>query len=166
MVNWIQIHLAINHFPIVGSVIALALLMLCLVTSNLGIIRLSLSLSLIFAAFSIPAYFSGEFAESLAEQIQAIDDEQMGNHHRAAKTTALLGGLTAVFSALALGFVARLDRRGRMLMIFGNLLLNAFLALSAGYTGHLGGLLRHPELERIPDASIAPEPRSHHNHHH
>lgn len=161
MTNWIQIHLALNHIPIIGGIFSVPLLFLGLISKNEGIKQLSLFFSFMCAAAAVPAYYSGEWSEALAGAISAIEDNNLVSHHESAKTSTLFALFLALGSGLSFMLYSRFKKHSNIILI-ANILLASIVATHMAYTGHLGGLLRHPELKNPP----TPLPEDQHRHQH
>src|SRR5207253_10533361 len=71
LVNLAHLHLLLNHFPSVGTVIGLGLFVGSLVTQNDGLKRTSMLVLLLIAVSALPVYFSGNAA---FEAIQSRPD--------------------------------------------------------------------------------------------
>ncbi len=151
-----HLHLLLNHVPTVGTVIALALLIMSLIRKNDGIKRLSLELFCVIGLVTVIAYFSGLGTQPRLEEM-GLDTENIQRHHDAAFQAS-------AFMLLA-GFVAWLglwqSRRGAasrvhvpVLLVLGAITI-ALMARAA----NLGGEIRHPEIllvEGLPPATISP----------
>ena len=146
-----QIHLAVNHLPVVGALLATATLALAAVTRCAGARNLGFAL-LVFAALSaLPAYFSGEGAEKIVEDRPGVSDTLI-EHHEEAAARALAVTLGAGIIAAAALMAVR-SRRERALRILFALALLSSLASTGlmGRVAHLGGQIRHDEI-RPPSA--------------
>lgn len=160
------LHIVTNHIPIVGVPFALFLLLL-------GIWRKSDEMKsasfLIFAFLGIATlgvYLLGQGGEDFVEELSGVSHDAIENHQDFAKIAlGIIGGL-AVLSAFA--FVRYrgtqiLKRRSSQKLLTGdvvestdsyfpNWIVFSVLALSLisvgvlGYTGKLGGMIRHTEF--------------------
>jgi len=143
-VNAPQVHLMLNHLPVIGVLFVALVLAVGLLWRNGGILRLGLAMLVLVALAAIPVFLSGEPAEESIEDVTGVSHASIESHEDAAKP-AMIGlellGLVAL--------VALLRERGRGVPPrFAALLLIAVIALSSGlaWTAHLGGQIRHPEL--------------------
>lgn len=160
------LHIVTNHIPIIGVPLALFLL-------ALGIWRKSDELKsasfLIFAFLGIATlgvYLLGQGGEDFVEELAGVSHDAIENHQDFAKIAlATVGGL-AVLSAFALiryrglHFLKRNSSQklltGDVIQTTGsyfpNWIVFSILALSLasvavlGYTGKLGGMIRHTEF--------------------
>lgn len=141
----VHIHLLLNHVPVIGTLVAIALLAWALLRRNPALTRASLGMFVVFALAGIVVYLTGEPAEHLVEDLPGVSHDAIEAHEEAAfLATALLGGL----GALALGGLVALRRapsvpRGFAILTLGFSLLPA---TAMGWTANLGGKIRHTEI--------------------
>jgi putative Mn2+ efflux pump MntP len=63
-----HLHLIINHIPLLGMLYGAFLLVVYFFRQNLGsVLLIALGLILISALFSVPTFYSGEWAEDIVE---------------------------------------------------------------------------------------------------
>jgi uncharacterized membrane protein len=150
-----QIHLAVNHLPVVGALLATATLLLAAVTRRACTRNVGFGL-LVFAALSVlPAYFSGEGAEEIVEHRPGVSEALIERHEDAAAWAlgvTLAAGVVAATALLAV----RLQRERAVRLLFAIALLLALASTGVmGQVAHLGGQIRHDEI-RSPAASGEP----------
>jgi hypothetical protein len=142
--NGAQLHLALNHLPVVGVLIATLLLAGALIVRSDGVRRAAL---LLFAACGIAAagaFFTGEPAEDGSENLPGVERTLIHDHEEFAEG-ALIG--TAILAVLALGAVVVERKRAVPAWVAGVILVGGMGASGAmAWTAHLGGLIRHTEL--------------------
>jgi len=144
--NGAQIHLVVNHLPIVGSLIAVLVLLAGSILKNPTVRRTGVALLAFAALTTLPAYFSGEEAEEVIEHLPGVSEALIHDHEEAAELAlALLAG-AGVLAAATLGLgVMKKEKWESKLQVF--CLLAAVISFGAlANTGHLGGLIRHPEI--------------------
>ena len=141
-----QIHLALNHLPVVGVLLAAAVLGLATITRQGAARNFGLGL-LVFAGVSaLPVYFTGEGAEELVEHRPGVTGALIERHEDAAArglAVTLASGAIAVAALIAV----RLQREHVAQALFRVALVAALgsTALMA-QAAHLGGQIRHEEL--------------------
>lgn len=142
--NQAQVHLLLNHVPVLGVVFA-ALLTSAGVARDSAELRKAGLWAFVLAGLSaLPAYFSGEGAEHVVESLPDVTDQLIHAHEEAAEK-ALAGALAlAAVSAglLAAFWKGELPRKAALAAMALSLPVLALLA----YAAHLGGLVRHTEL--------------------
>lgn len=150
-----HLHLILNHVPTVGTVIALALLVMALIRRNEGMKRLSLELFCVIGLVTIIAYVSGLGTQPSLEEM-GLDTVAIQRHHDAAFQGSVLMLLTGFVAWVALWT----SRRGVPTRIHVPIILvlaTLTFALMAR-AASLGGEIRHPEImiEGAPPVTISP----------
>ena len=142
-------HLILNHFPSIGTAIALGLLLCALYLKSEDLSRASLFLFVIFALICIPTYVSGGATRSALERSPELSVDAMLAHQDAA--TLAFGALliTGWISWLALWQYRRFARPHRYMLPAVLVLGIVTLALMVS-TGSLGGDINHPEIRLDP----------------
>lgn len=139
--NAAEIHLALNHLPVLGAPFAAALLASGAWRKSDELVAAGLWTLVLCGLSAVAAYFSGAKAADLLLELPDPATKQIGAHIHAARLT-LYGSLAC--AALALGcLLARLSSRTKAMVA-----LCAALALTAqaGLTAHLGGEICHSEI--------------------
>ena len=142
--NAVQIHLMMNHAPIMGVIAAFALLVMAHVWNSKDVLRVAMWVCVATGLATIPVFFTGEPVEKAVEHLPGVTENLIETHEDAARITfALLGGLGLLSLVALLRYRVREIPRG---MATAALALALVAAVSAGWTGHLGGSIRHSEL--------------------
>ncbi len=142
--NAAQIHLMLNHLPVIGALFATVILAAGLLWRNALLQRLALGTLVVVALAAVPVYLSGEPAEEIIEHAAGVEKSVVKTHEDMAQV--------ALIAVEVIGFVALvalvLYRRRAMATGFAAVLLIAMFALcgTLAWTAHLGGQIRHPEL--------------------
>ena len=94
--NWVHLHLALNHIPVLGALFGALLLAVGLVRRSDELQRVSLWALALLAAVTIPIKFTGDFAsEALAPKdgipARVTFEEKMLNAHEQAADQATTG---------------------------------------------------------------------------
>jgi hypothetical protein len=150
-----HLHLLLNHVPTIGTVIAVALLLMSLIRRNEGMKRLALELFCVIGLVTVIAYLSGLAAQPGLEEAGA-SKAAIQLHHDAAFQGSALMLLTGFFSWLGLWRSRRgvPSRKNVALILLLSALTFALMARAAA----LGGEIRHPEIvvEGAPAVTIGP----------
>jgi glucan phosphoethanolaminetransferase (alkaline phosphatase superfamily) len=151
--NDAHFHLAINHLPIVGLLIGILTLLTGLILKKEDVKLTALGIFIFSAITSIVAFYTGEGAEEVVENIAGVSETLIHTHEEYAESfftlTLILGGLSLI------SFVVEVKKLklSKYLM-----LVCLFLAIADGilakYVGTSGGEIRHSEI-RI-DAKTIP----------
>lgn len=150
--NAAQIHLAINHVPVVLSAVSLVFLALGFFRRNESQSRSGLGLVIAAGLFAIPAFLTGEPAETVIEGLGQSVRPYIHAHEESAEVALILieaSALAAIVGFYALKKRPELVRKVLSLALVLNLLVFAKLAQVA----HQGGLIRHTEI-RSDDSSL------------
>jgi hypothetical protein len=104
------------------------------------------------ALAAIPAYLTGEPTEEAVERAPGVSEPTIDRHDQAASTVLAavegLGGV-ALLGMLIVRTAAALPR----VFVAGVLVLVVAVSGLFGWTGHLGGQIRHPELRAAAPAA-------------
>lgn len=138
-------HLAINHLPIIASIIAFLVLLFGLLFKQKVVQNVGLAL-FIFAAFAaIPSLFTGEAAHEYLEGSLPLEESYVERHEDRAKIFSFaLGGL-ALLASVGLILYRRWEHRTtfwNILVLLASLIVLWF----AKETGTTGGEIRHTEI--------------------
>ena len=150
--NLVHYHLLLNHFPTVGTLVALALFIAALVGKREDLTKASLGIFLIIAILTLPVYMSGKSAEKLVKDQQGVSAVAIEAHQDAAFFAFILMQLTGAAAWLALWQYRRMAKPGRGV-------LPAVLVLSVITFGvmaraaDMGGEIRHSEI--VSEATTA-----------
>ncbi len=143
--NAAQIHLALNHIPLFFSIIGGLILLLGLFRKNDGFITLSLYMLIAAALFTAPVFLTGEGTEELVEKAVGVNESAIESHEDMAKISLIVIIITGVFA------LAGLLLRKKIPIAKGLLPFTVVLSLASfgtmAQTAHLGGLIRHTELQ-------------------
>jgi len=151
----VQIHLLLNHAPIMGSLLATALLAWGLFRKNEEVVRVSLYILVGSALAALPVYFSGEGAEEAVEHLPGVVENLIEDHEHLAKVAIMImEGL----GLAALGGIFFSFRKQTLPLWYAGLLLALGLVNGGvmAQTAHLGGLIRHSEIR----AGAAKDPQN------
>ncbi len=164
--NLAHIHLLINHFPTIGTIIALGLFLVALVSKSSDLRLASLVLFFLISLITLPTYMSGNAAEEMLRGRTGVSFAAIEAHRNAAQLAVVFMELTGVISWFGLWKFRRQSSFGRGTLP-AVLLLSIVTLGVVGYAANLGGGIRHPEIEdsdakKIPGAKkvlVVPEQR-------
>lgn len=163
--NAAHLHILFNHFPIIGFLIGLCVL-LAGVFMGQSILRQTGLLILFLAALAgIPTYYSGHEAEELVERFAA---KTAVDEHAAAAEWAYYLTLTTGAAAAAAFIAGWKDWKWNRYATIGVVVLGSLSSAALLRTGLLGGKIRHTEFSDEtpqPPAEYS-EPMIPHTHNH
>ncbi|MCX7925759.1 MAG: hypothetical protein N2554_08120 [Fimbriimonadales bacterium] len=144
--NGAQLHLMLNHLPVMGALFTLLLLSWGLIRRSTEIQKVALVAVLLTGLSSVPVYLTGEPAEHVVEEMAGVDKAALDEHESMGKFALWCGVGLAVAAAVALGVGAR-NPNGLVVGAAVVWLVNALVFGVMGYTAHIGGQIRHPEIK-------------------
>jgi len=138
-------HLLLNHFPSVGSVFAVGLLLSALYLKSEDLTQASLILFVILALLAIPTFVSGAATRWAIEANAGISSELIAAHQDAAVLALIALLITGWLAWFSLWQHRRLARRSSW-SLPAVLVMALVSLLSMAQVGGLGGDINHPEI--------------------
>jgi uncharacterized membrane protein len=155
--NLAHLHLVLNHFPIVGTVIGLGLFVVSLAGKNDDLKRASLIVLAAVALLALPTFFSGIGAQRAIRNDPAVSAVLIERHEGAALLALFF---VEIAGALALvGLWQRHVSTGQrsswtlMAVLFFSVVTAGLMAR----VGTTGGEIRHPEIRVAQEVGGTPE---------
>lgn len=140
-----HVHLLLNHFPIVGTIIGLGLFLVALLAKSDHLKQVSLVVLLGIAMLAFPTYLSGSAAAEEIEQLPGVSKKLIEAHQNSALLAFLFMEMTGSFAWLGLWQFRRLARFPRWNLTLV-LILSVVTVLLMSTVGNTGGGIRHPEI--------------------
>ena len=150
--NLPHVHLLLNHFPIIGTLIALGLYLFALIGKSEDLKRASLVIFAGIALLSIPTYMSGNGAEEALRKLPAVSKNAIAAHNNAALVSLVFMELTGMFAWLGL-WQSRRFLHARNWTVVTVLLLSVVTVYFMTLTGNTGGQIRHSEILSAQEAT-------------
>ncbi|MCS6920101.1 MAG: hypothetical protein NZM28_10050 [Fimbriimonadales bacterium] len=159
--NGAQLHLMLNHLPVMGALFSLLLLSWAIIRRSPELLKTALGAVVLVGLTSVPAYLTGEPAEHVIEHMPGVDEAYISEHESLGKFALTSGVVLSIAAAVTLGVGLR-SPKGLLMGATLVWLINALVCGVMGYTAHSGGMIRHPEI-RGGAATTAPpnEPMNH-----
>lgn len=154
--NDAHLHLAVNHFPLVGLVIGILILILGYLLKSRQVKPTALGIFIFSALAAIVANYTGEGAEEIVENIPGIGEAYIETHSDYSEQfltlMLILGGasLVTLFMGIKKWEIAKF---GYILVI----ILAIASSISAKYVGTSGGEIRHTEIRKSATTANQPE---------
>lgn len=150
-------HLVVNHFPIIGTILALGVLITGLFLKNNSVKNTAYVLFIVAAIFAVFSMQTGEGAEEMVENFPEIGKAIIHEHEELAEKLALvlyaMGGLSLL--ALFLNFIKNTKEKLVSFFILGLGVASLFLIQKVGTTG---GEIRHTEIRAdSANSKVLPE---------
>jgi uncharacterized membrane protein len=143
--NPAQVHLLLNHLPVVGAPFAAALLIIGALMRSADVRKVGYWALIALAIITVPTYLSGDPAHEFVDPFPGTSHELAEQHEQAAQI-ALIATVVLGLGVLA-GLIA--FRRAAGAPVWFHI---AALVLAVGvsgvmaWTAHLGGQVRHEEI--------------------
>ena len=143
--NDAHLHMVVNHFPIIGTIFGLGILITGIVMKNTVVKNVAYVLFVIAAIFGAVSMSTGEGAEEIAENLPSVTDQIIHEHEEMAEKLALvlyvLGGISLL--GLFMNFKNHAKANLISYLAFVVALVGVFLGKQTGTTG---GEVRHTEI--------------------
>jgi predicted small integral membrane protein len=140
-----HLHVLLNHFPSVGTVIAVGLFITSYHLKSEDLKRASLVLFLLLGLIAIPTYISGAAARWAIQGNDGISQEIITAHMDVALMSFTFLGITGCLAWLALWQERRFASTPKWNLI-AVLVTSLISLLYMSRTGNIGGHINHPEL--------------------
>jgi uncharacterized membrane protein len=156
--NFAHLHLLLNHFPIIGTIVGLGLFLISLLGKNEDLRRASLIIFPAMALLAIIAFFSGVGAQGAIRKAPGISEALIERHQGAAMLAMLFMQTTGALSLVALWRAQGKQRPARWDWSLSAVLLFSIMTVGLmARVGTTGGDIRHPEIvsgqEDVADGS-------------
>lgn len=140
-----HIHLLLNHFPTIGTIIGGGLFILALIMKSDDLKRASLVILLGIALLSIPTYMSGNGAQDAIKAMPGVSRSLIETHEGAAFEAIAFMEVTGAFAWLGLWQLRRLRSIPKWNLTVILLLTVVSFGLMAR-ASNIGGEVRHAEI--------------------
>lgn len=143
----VHFHLAFTHFPIIGTIIGVLILIAGFVFRKEPVIKSALLLFVGMAIIAIPVFLTGEGAEESVENLQGVSEKIIHEHEELAEKAIILMEILGIFSLGAFILMLLKSKFSRIVNIIVLVLSIAAFGLIAK-TGNMGGQIRHTEIRK------------------
>jgi len=140
-----HLHLMLTHFPIMGILIGIGILIYGMSIKNDSIKKVALTLFIISGIFTIPIYFTGEWSKLIIEKVPGISNDFIKSHETMAIKTTFLTNILLILSIINLIAIKKQYVYTKQLLLVTLL----FSMLTFGYftkAANFGGEIRHSEI--------------------
>lgn len=152
--NDAHLHMVVNHFPIIGTILAIGILTAGLLNKNQSIINTAYVLFIIGAVFGILSMNTGEGAEELVEDMPGIGWKIIHDHEELAEKMALLLDILGILSVI--GFYFQYKRNPKQKLVSYLILILGIASLFViQKVGTSGGEIRHSEIRNDNNTTIS-----------
>lgn len=140
----VHIHLLLNHAPIIGFYVGVALLVYALFRKSEEVMVTAFIALALSALAAVPVYLTGEPAEDAVERLPGVAKALIEEHEDAGKLSIIAAIGSGILALASLIF----SRRGQLgkALIWVTLAVSLVSAVLMARTGNLGGQIRHSEI--------------------
>jgi uncharacterized membrane protein len=154
--NYAHLHLMLNHFPVIGTLIGLAIILFGLIRKNDSLIKTGLVTFILMALITIPTFLTGEPSEKLMEKVVGTSEALIERHEEAAKFSLIVMEVLGTISLITMIISNKFQKFYKMMTVTTTLL--AFLVIGMmAWTANLGGKIHHLEIQANPNLSNSTE---------
>ncbi len=152
--NDAHLHMVVNHFPIIGTIFGLGILIAGIFIKNTVIKNVAYILFVIAAIFAAVSMATGEGAEEIAENLPSVTDQIIHEHEEMAEKLALV--LYALGAISLLGLYLNFKKHSKAAAVSYIALVVAVIGVFLGkQTGTTGGEVRHTEIRANVSSTTA-----------
>lgn len=152
--DFTHLHLLLNHFPIVGTMVGVGLFLMSFFVHSEGLRRSSLIVFVVMALLTIPAFITGMGAQvQMLEKNPDISNALIQRHLGSAELSLWFIEITGALAVIGLWQAGRLVHPPRWNTLAVLLFSLVTVSLMAR-TGNTGGEIRHPEVRLDQQASV------------
>jgi uncharacterized membrane protein len=156
MANFAHLHLLLNHFPIIGTMVGLGLFVLSFIEKNQDLRRASYIVFAAMALIAIPTFLTGYSAWILIKGPGLNADPLIARHQGSAMLSFWFMEFTGAFALVGLWQTQRLSRLPRW-NVAAVLVLSVFTVALMARTGNTGGDIKHEELRDASAKTVVTE---------
>ncbi len=131
----LRIHLMLNYYPLIGMVVGVVFMVVGFWRKNDRVKKISLTLFVLVAAFSLPAFVTGEIAGKA--EYTGSSGAALTLHKDAARKTIIAIEAVGLVAIVGLILLRRRSDRARWVVV-ASLILSISACLLAAYTTYLG----------------------------
>ena len=147
--NGAHFHILVNHFPIIGVIFGLLILISGFILKNNTIKNTAYCVFVVAAVFGFLSMYSGEGAEELVEDMPTVGHQIIHEHEELAEKFVLVLYATGLFSILAFVTALKNSKFAKLLSLI-TLLLSIVTTILSVNVGLSGGEVRHTEIRENP----------------
>jgi uncharacterized membrane protein len=143
--NDAHLHMVVNHFPIIGTILGLGILVAGIIFKNNAVKSTAYGLFVVAAVFAAFSMGTGEGAEEIAEKLPSVTDQVIHEHEEMAEKLALV--LYALGLVSLVGFYLNFKNHAKANLIsYLVVVISVVGVFLAQQTGTTGGEIRHTEI--------------------
>lgn len=143
--NDAHLHMVVNHFPIIGTILGLGILITGMILKNNSVKNTAYFLFIVAAVFAAFSMGTGEGAEELVEDMPSVGKQIIHEHEEMAEKLAIVLYVLGVISLG--GLFMNFKNHSKANLVSYVAVVVAFVGVFfAQQTGTTGGEIRHTEI--------------------
>ncbi len=143
--NDAHLHLIVNHFPIIGTIFGLGILISGMILKNNSVKNTAYVLFIVAAVFAAFSMGTGEGAEELVEDMPTVGKQIIHEHEEMAEKLAVVLYVLGIISLGGL-ILSYLKNAKATMLSYVALVVAVVGVFFAQQTGTSGGEIRHTEI--------------------
>lgn len=151
--NDAHLHLVVNHFPIIGTILGLGILITGIILKNNSVKNTAYVLFIVAAIFAAFSMGTGEGAEEMVEDMPSVGKQIIHEHEEMAEKLAIVLYVLGVISLAGLYLNFKKHAKATLVSYLA-IIIGVVAVFFAQQTGTTGGEVRHTEIR--PNAVQAP----------
>lgn len=151
--NDAHLHMVVNHFPIIGTILGLGILITGIILKNNSVKNTAYVLFIVAAIFAAFSMGTGEGAEELVEDMPSVGKQIIHEHEEMAEKLAIVLYVLGVISLGGL-ILSYMKNAKATLLSYLAVIVAIIGVFFAQQTGTTGGEVRHTEIR--PNAVQVP----------
>jgi len=153
--NDAHLHMVVNHFPIIGTILGLGILIVGVLLKNNTVKNTAYCLFIVAAIFAVFSMGTGEGAEEMVEDMPNIGKQIIHEHEEMAEKLALVLYALGIVSLAGLYLNTKKHAKAN-LVSFLAIVIAVIGVFFAQQTGTSGGEIRHTEIRPNATNTTAP----------
>ena len=149
--NDAHLHMIVNHFPIIGTIFGLGILISGMILKNNSVKNTAYVLFIVAAIFAAFSMGTGEGAEELVEDMPTVGKQIIHEHEEMAEKLAVVLYVLGIISLGGL-ILSYLKNAKATMLSYVALVVAVVGVFFAQQTGTSGGEIRHTEIR--PNATL------------
>lgn len=143
--NDAHLHMVVNHFPIIGTILGLGILITGIILKNNSVKNTAYVLFIVAAIFAAFSMGTGEGAEEMVEDMPSVGKQIIHEHEEMAEKLAIVLYVLGVISLAGLYLNFKKHAKAK-LVSFLAVIIGVVAVFFAQQTGTTGGEVRHTEI--------------------
>lgn len=143
--NDAHLHMVVNHFPIIGTILGLGVLIAGMVLKKNSVKNTAYYLFVVAAVFAAFSMATGEGAEELVEDMPSVGKQIIHEHEEMAENFAVVMYVLGFCSLLGIYFDYKNHVKAKLVAAI-TLIIAVVSVVFATLVGNSGGEIRHTEI--------------------